>query len=49
MKTIWVPVKSAIVVVKADGKGIQEVDQSIAFEAKSVETPKPGFTIKQSE
>lgn len=46
MKTIWLPVKAAIVVVKADDKGITEVDQSIAFEQKSVETHQPGFGKK---
>jgi hypothetical protein len=44
MKTIWLPVKAAIVVVKADEKKITEIDQSIAFEEKSVETHQPGFS-----
>ena len=45
-KTIWVPTKEPIVVVKATQEGISEVDQSIAFELKTI-TP-PGFSSKRS-
>ncbi len=44
MKTIWVPMKEAVVVVKADAKEIVSVDQSLAFEEKPLEVPKPGFS-----
>jgi hypothetical protein len=39
-KAIWVPVKEPITVVKADAKGVTEVDQSIAFELKILQQPK---------
>lgn len=43
MKVIWVPVKATLVVVKSNERGISEVDQSIAFESRPVEQPRPGF------
>lgn len=43
MKTIWVPTKETFVVVKADGKKINDVDQSMAFEEKPLGVSKPGF------
>lgn len=43
MKVIWVPVKATLVVVKSNAQGITEVDQSVAFEPKAVEQPRPGF------
>lgn len=48
MKEIWVPVKAPIVVVKQNEQGVTEVDQSIAFELKALESAKTGFGSKPS-